>query len=67
MSRAKGKTPVRGIRIHGRTWEPAQAIGEIRGEDVSEVVRGALERYVARYRHLLPESGDEEAPADPLP
>lgn len=46
--RAQGKTPRRTIRIPDDLWAKAQAKAEERGEDLSVVIRAALERYVKR-------------------
>lgn len=42
------KTTIRGIRVPDELWEAAKAKAAARGEDVSTVVRAALERYVKR-------------------
>lgn len=41
-------TPRRTIRISDEMWAKAQAKAEERGEDLSAVLRAALERYVKR-------------------
>lgn len=41
-------TPRRTIRIPDDLWAKAQAKAEERGEDLSVVIRAALERYVKR-------------------
>lgn len=46
---ARRGTPVRTIRVDDETWEAAQRIAADRGEDLSGVMRRALERYVRRY------------------
>jgi hypothetical protein len=40
-------TPLRNVRV-GPLWDEAMAIAEKRGENLSEVIRQALERYVKR-------------------
>lgn len=40
--------PIRSIRVPDRTWEAAQAKATERGENLSEVIRQALERYIKR-------------------
>lgn len=42
------KTPQRTIRIPDKTWEAAKAAAEQRGDNLSEVIRKSLERYVKR-------------------
>ena len=41
-------TPRRTIRVPDALWEAAQAKAQGRGEDLSSVIRKALERYVKR-------------------
>jgi predicted transcriptional regulator len=43
-----GKTPVRTVRVPDALWRAAQSRARERGEDVSAVIRRALERYVKR-------------------
>ena len=42
------RTPLRNVRVSDELWQAAQAKAEERGETVSDVIRQALERYVAR-------------------
>lgn len=42
------KTPNRVIRVDDELWRAAQARAGERGETVSDVIRRALRRYVAR-------------------
>jgi negative regulator of replication initiation len=42
------KTPLRSIRVEEALWTAAMSKAQERGETVSEVLRRALERYVAR-------------------
>jgi hypothetical protein len=42
------KTPQRTIRIPDKTWEAAKATAESKGDNLSEVIRKSLERYVKR-------------------
>jgi len=42
------KTPIRGVRVPDELWTAAQAKAKERGEDLSTVIRSALERYVKR-------------------
>lgn len=44
---SKGTTP-RAIRISDELWQAAKAVAERRSETISDVVRVALERYVAQ-------------------
>jgi predicted transcriptional regulator len=37
------------VRVGDETWKAAQEIAAARGETLSDVVRRALERYVARH------------------
>lgn len=48
MNPNQPKTPIRGVRVPDELWEAARATAEERGETVSDVVRRALEAYVAR-------------------
>lgn len=41
-------TPRRSIRVPDQLWQAAQAKAEERGEDLSAVLRAALEKYVKR-------------------
>lgn len=48
LARMPGRgTPQRPIRIPDELWQAAQVAAKRRGETVSDVVRAALERYVA--------------------
>lgn len=49
------KTPQRTIRIPDDVWAAAKAVAEHRGDNLSEVVRQSLERYIKR--NPLPPSG----------
>lgn len=42
------KTPRRTIRISPEEWQAAAEVAEARGENVSEVIRASLRRYVKR-------------------
>lgn len=42
------KTPARAVRIEDDLWRAAQEKAAERGETVSDVIRRALRRYVAR-------------------
>lgn len=44
----RGKTPVRGIRIADPLWLASQAAADKRDEDLPDVIREFLERYVKR-------------------
>lgn len=37
------------IRVQSPLWEQALAVADMRGESLSEVIRAALVRYVAKY------------------
>ena len=41
------KTPIRTVRVGDSLWQAAQAAAEQNDETVSDVVRRALEQYVA--------------------
>ena len=45
-----GRTPIRGIRVPEALWRAAQAKAKERGEDLSTVIRRALQRYVRSKR-----------------
>lgn len=40
--------PQRTVRIPDKTWDAAKATAERRGDNLSEVIRQNLERYVKR-------------------
>jgi hypothetical protein len=42
------KTPSRNVRVPDDLWQTAMAKALDRGETLSDVIRKALERYVAR-------------------
>lgn len=42
-------TPLRNIRVDEALWAAAKSIAEQRGENLSDVLRRALERYVKRH------------------
>lgn len=42
------ENPARAVRVEDALWEAAKAKAAERGETVSDVIRRALERYVAR-------------------
>lgn len=42
----KPKTPLRAVRISDETWTAARAKAEEQGDNLSEIIRAALERYV---------------------
>lgn len=44
------KTPRRTVRVPDDVWRAAQAKAEERGDNLSEVIRKALERYVRSKR-----------------
>lgn len=41
--------PARAVRVENELWEAAKAIAAERGESLSDIMRGALLRYVKRY------------------
>lgn len=41
-------TKQRSVRVPDHLWDAAQQVAEGRGEDLSAVIRQALERYVQR-------------------
>lgn len=42
------KTPIRAVRVDDALWKAAKAVAERRGENLSDVIRQALVRYVKR-------------------
>lgn len=44
------KTPIRGIRVPDELWDAARAKAVAAGENVSDVVRRALDDYVRESR-----------------
>lgn len=42
-------TTIRSVRVADDLWSLALAIAEERGENLSEIIRAALERYVKRH------------------
>lgn len=49
------KTPQHTVVIDDGLWQTARKIAAKRHEKISDVIRQALVRYVARYKHLLDE------------
>jgi hypothetical protein len=47
-------TPRRTVRVADELWSAAQQIAEARGEDLSLVIRRALEDYVATAADAVP-------------
>lgn len=47
------KTPQHTVVIDDGLWQTARRIAEKRHEKISDVIRQALVRYVARHKHLL--------------
>lgn len=47
------RTPQHTVAIDDGLWQTARRIAEKRHEKVSDVLRQALVRYVARHKHLL--------------
>jgi len=56
-------TTLRNIRVAEPLWSAARAVAEAREETVSDVLRAALERYVARNRQVI-EPARPEAPTE---
>lgn len=56
MAGHRRKTPMRTTQVDDVTWGLAVRIAAIRGETMSQVMRDAVRRYVARHRHLLDDS-----------
>ncbi len=54
------KTPRRTIRIPDQLWHIAQTRADSRGENLSDIIRQALQRYVAA-------TGPADARAAPVP
>ena len=42
-------TTLRNVRVADPLWQAAQAAAESRDENLSDVIRAALERYVKRH------------------
>lgn len=42
-------TTLRNFRANDSLWMRAKAVAEVRGESLSDVLRKALEQYVAQY------------------
>lgn len=42
-------TTLRNVRVADPLWAAARAVAESRGENLSDVIRAALKRYVKRY------------------
>lgn len=42
-------TTLRNVRVADPLWEAARAVASARGENLSDVIRAALERYVKRH------------------
>lgn len=48
---AKPVMVIRSLRVPLRLWDQAKAVAEEREENISDVIREALERYVKRAKH----------------
>lgn len=48
-------TPIRGVRVPDELWRDAQTIADKLGDNLSDVIRAHLRRYVHRNRHILDE------------
>lgn len=53
-------TTLRNVRIADPLWTAARAVAEGRGENLSDVIRAALTRYVKRHGVMPPP--DRSAP-----
>lgn len=53
------KTPQHTVVIDETLWQTARKIAAKRHEKISDVVRQALVRYVARYKHLLDDDASD--------
>ena len=42
-------TKLRNLRVNDSLWLRAKAVADKRGESLSDVLRGALERYIQQY------------------
>jgi hypothetical protein len=42
------------VRVPSSIKRDVEAIGDLRGETVTEIIEAALRRYVSRHRRLLP-------------
>jgi negative regulator of replication initiation len=52
------RTPARAVRVEDDLWQAAQQQAALRGETVSDVIRRALQRYVAhRARGCVSDDG----------
>lgn len=60
MNKADNSTPQRTIRVEDDLWRDARVVANERDENVSDVIRRALKRYVKRYEGAL--SADQEKP-----
>ena len=47
-NRPVGKTPLRAIRIQPDIWDAVKAKAEQNGETVSDIVREAIQQYLAK-------------------
>lgn len=47
-------TTLRNVRVADPLWSAARSVADERGENLSEVIRAALERYVKRYGVMPP-------------
>ena len=45
----------RSVRVSTALWRQALAVADMRGESLSEVIRAALVRYVAKFGKELPD------------
>lgn len=47
---ATGQTPMHGVRVPDSRWNAAKDKAEREGTTITEVINGALERYIRRGR-----------------
>lgn len=52
-------TTLRNVRVADPLWSAARAVAEARDENLSDVIRAALERYVRRNRALITPPADQ--------
>lgn len=58
-------TPIRNVRVDAQTWETAKAVAAARGETLSEVIRTALDHYIARHTSGRQTTGGKSSPVQP--
>lgn len=61
LADGSGNTPRHTFRMPGPEWEAAKAVADANGDNLSEIIRASLNRYVARNAKRAQPSGSDHA------